>query len=449
MFFSVMLRFFNQKGCMLSDKPTILLVNPPIYDFTAYDFWVKPYGLLRVGGRLRGRCRLLLWDYLDRFCPENSADGGAAGTFGRGKFRCEKINKPSLFEDIPRHFYRFGKPRESFISYLKTQPPADVVLVATMMTYWYPGVQEVISDIRRIWPRTPIILGGFYASFLPQHAAQLGADEMIIGENFSNSRYLAPLCEQEGLPCWELYPVLKTAVLTLTVGCPFRCAYCSVSLTKKPFTIRPLAQVIEELKQILRLGATDVAFYDDALLFKAHEGIIPFLDTVLQQGYPVRFHTPNGLHARFLTKPIAQKMVRAGFRTFYIGYESSSPAFHQQDGGKITPEDLLQARDALYQANALKNAVVYEMLGHPRLDPCQLENSMKTASQLGFQIMLSDFSPLPKTPDGELCGDKINLAEPLNHNKTVFPIRLLGFEQVNQFKDLCRQLNRSVRQRGV
>ena len=26
----------------------ILLVNPPIYDFTAYDFWLKPYDLLSI-----------------------------------------------------------------------------------------------------------------------------------------------------------------------------------------------------------------------------------------------------------------------------------------------------------------------------------------------------------------------------------------------------------------
>jgi hypothetical protein len=35
-------------------KPRILLVNPPIYDFSAYDFWLKPYGMPRVAGFLRG-----------------------------------------------------------------------------------------------------------------------------------------------------------------------------------------------------------------------------------------------------------------------------------------------------------------------------------------------------------------------------------------------------------
>jgi len=28
----------------------ILLINPWIYDFAAYDLWVKPLGLLSLGG---------------------------------------------------------------------------------------------------------------------------------------------------------------------------------------------------------------------------------------------------------------------------------------------------------------------------------------------------------------------------------------------------------------
>ncbi len=31
----------------------VLLLNPWIYDFAAYDLWLKPFGLLRVGALLR------------------------------------------------------------------------------------------------------------------------------------------------------------------------------------------------------------------------------------------------------------------------------------------------------------------------------------------------------------------------------------------------------------
>jgi hypothetical protein len=34
-------------------KKTILLINPWIYDFAAYDFWIKPMGLMMLGAILR------------------------------------------------------------------------------------------------------------------------------------------------------------------------------------------------------------------------------------------------------------------------------------------------------------------------------------------------------------------------------------------------------------
>jgi hypothetical protein len=66
---------------------------------------------------------------------------------------------------------------------------------------------------------------------------------------------------------------------------------------------------------------------------------------------------------------------------------------------------------------------------------------MHFVHSLGIRIMLADFSPIPGTPDGELCRQYTDLSEPLNHNKTAFPIRLLGKEKVNYFKELCRQMN--------
>jgi hypothetical protein len=36
--------------------------------------------------------------------------------------------------------------------------------------------------------------------------------------------------------------------------------------------------------------------------------------------------------------------------------------------------------------------------------------------------------------------------EPLFHNKTAFPIILLGFDEVNRLKDLQRKLNRALPQ---
>jgi len=66
-------------------KPPILLVNPPIYDFSAYDFWLKPYGMLRVAGMLRGLADFSLFDYLDRFDPRVPHGRYRSDGWGRGE----------------------------------------------------------------------------------------------------------------------------------------------------------------------------------------------------------------------------------------------------------------------------------------------------------------------------------------------------------------------------
>jgi hypothetical protein len=165
-------------------KPRILLVNPPIYDFAAYDFWLKPYGLLSVAGYLHSSADFNLFDYLDRLHPFAAQQTGIeSDRWGRGRFYRERISPPSCLKHIPRYFRRFGLPRDLFRDFLATQQKCDFVLIQTMMTYWYPGVQEVIEDIRDAWPDTKIILGGNYVTLCSKHAQKLGADLIVPGTN--------------------------------------------------------------------------------------------------------------------------------------------------------------------------------------------------------------------------------------------------------------------------
>src|SRR5436190_23826286 len=87
-------------------KPRILLVNPPIYDFSAYDFWLKPCGLLRVAGFLRGQADFSLFDFLDRLDPRVPEKNYRADPWGRGEFFSQVAVKPPIFADITRRFYR-------------------------------------------------------------------------------------------------------------------------------------------------------------------------------------------------------------------------------------------------------------------------------------------------------------------------------------------------------
>jgi radical SAM superfamily enzyme YgiQ (UPF0313 family) len=83
----------------------------------------------------------------------------------------------------------------------------------------------------------------------------------------------------------------------------------------------------------------------------------------------------------------------------------------------------------------------YLIMGHPHGEQQDVETSMRFANRLGLRLMLSEFSPIPGTPDGEMCRQWVDLDEPLWHNKTIFPLRFLGAEDVQRLKQLCRELN--------
>ena len=432
---------------MMSAK--VLLVNPPVYDFAAYDFWLRPYGLLTIAGYLRGRAQFKLFDYLDRAHPfavgqkELESD-----QWRRGRFYCEQIPNPPMLSDIPRYFRRFGLPRNFFEDFLTQQGPFDFVLIQTMMTYWYQGVKEVTEHIRNVWPKAKIILGGNYVTLCCSHAQGLGADLLVEGTN------LEPLWEHLGIEpdskqpaLWEAYDKLNVGVLKLSDGCPFDCSYCSVPKVYGKFKARPLERSLAELQLLAKRGVENIAFYDDALLFEPEKVFVPFLEEVLKRNIKIDFHSPNGLNARFITRQLAELMVQAGFKTFYLGFESTSLEWQRSTGSKVSSDELARAVNHLTAAGAdPKSITAYQILGHPHIKTQQLEASMNFVNSLGIHGMLADFSPIPGTPDGEECRKWVDMDEPLFHNKTAFPIILLGFDEVNRLKDLQRKLNRSPAQ---
>lgn len=424
----------------------MLLVNPPIYDFAAYDFWLKPYGLLRVAGMLRGIADLRLFDYLDRRHP--AAGTSRSDRWGRGKFAAQRIETPPPLRGVRRRFRRYGLPRDQFAEFLAASEPYDFALIQTSMTYWYGSVRETIEDLRRWSGATRIVLGGVYASLCPAHARGLAADHIIEGAD------LEPLWNCLGVrgdpdqpALWEVYPDLSVGVLKLTDGCPFRCTYCSVDRLYDGFAVRPVDIALSELEALVDRGVADIAFYDDALLHQADAGLLPLLRAAQKRGLlgQVHFHTPNALNARFVTAEIADAMVAAGFETFYLGFESNSEPWQRNTGGKVGSEELAAAVSHLIAAGADRREITaYLILGHPATDDQHVADSMRYVHSLGIRIMLSDYSPIPGTPDGDACSDIADLAEPLWHNKTAFTLRCLGETRVNELKALGKALNGSL-----
>jgi radical SAM superfamily enzyme YgiQ (UPF0313 family) len=427
----------------------ILLVNPPIYDFAAYDFWLKPYGLLRLGGALKnaGHC-VKLFDFADKDSfREELRFKGKTDNYGRGKLPHKIIQTPPVLTGIKRKYKRYGLPSEHFEKVLNEWQP-DAVFLTCTMTYWYPGLQEVAQIVRKILPSAYIALGGQYSAILPEHAQNLISPDFLYGrdspEQFQQKFGCLP--DQDALPLWREYRKLPYGVIRLTEGCPFECSYCAVRKIVR-YRVRPLDFPVAEAQELHSLGVKDVAFYDDALLFDFDRVLLLFLTEISKRGISFRFHTPNSLHIRFITREIAQALKKANFVSLFLSLETAgenSPLTK----GKVTRKQLESAVLFLIDAGfAPQEISVYLLLGHPLIPLEEVRSSIDYIHSLGLRSHLAEFSPIPGTPDGDLALKSFP-SDPLVQNKTFYSSVALTEEKLNQIKLFTKRLNASVTRRS-
>jgi radical SAM superfamily enzyme YgiQ (UPF0313 family) len=415
-------------------KGQVLLINPWIYDFAAYNLWIEPLGLLTIAAVLRENgYGVTLIDCLAPFpgAPQARPDGS-------GKFAKAVIESPEAVSFVPRRFGRYGLPLDLFEAALAASPVPDLVLVASGMTYWYPGVVDAIRQVRKRFDSVPVVLGGVYATLCQDHARERsGADEVIAGpglvaalrladwttasdsgpERYADPRTWPPPARQLLPPA----PVSRGFAGVLTAwGCPFRCTYCASHRLQPGYVQRKPSAVVSEILACTRRGVRDFAFYDDALLLNAACHIVPILEGVLAQGVRARFHTPNGIHAREISPELAGLMRRAGFASVRLSLETVDACRQRATGGKVTTDIFAQAVAHLEAAGFTSGELAaYVLAGLPDQPLSEVEASIRTVHRLGIQARLALFSPIPGTPDGDRALPPV--ADPLLHNNTVYP----------------------------
>lgn len=412
----------------------ILLVNPWIYDFAAFNLWARPLGLFRVA------------EYLSSFDTElffiDCTGSHTGGHFGVGKYADEEVEKPSLLKSIPRLFKRYGIGTDDFVRRVRAAMPFDAVMMTSLMSYWYPGVQRSIAIIRELAGDVPILLGGIYATLYQEHAAATsGADFIFRGPvtgslKFALSTFGFRLRKKgDAKPYYRLNLCTHYAFAALQTseGCPFRCSYCaSELLSGSKYSRRTPEEVLSEISVLLDEGIQDYAFYDDALLYDAGNHIKPVLKKIASSGWPVRFHSPNGLHARFLDEEIAQLMRRANFKTIRMSLETVNRERQRSTGAKVTNSDLEKAVAVLRLAGFTKNDLgVYLMYGLPGQELSEVMEGVRFLQSLDVKIYLAEFSPVRGTRAWtELVQNGIidETLDPLLTNNSVFPFLYSGYD---------------------
>lgn len=426
---------------MKHDAPHILLVNPWIHDFAAYDFWAKPLGLLTLASILRYHgFNITCLDCLDRFHPKASQTDPYA-RYGRGPYLKTKIPKPVGLEDIPRNFSRYGIKKKWFREDLLAIQKPDLVLVTSMMTYWYPGVQETIGVIKEFFPDVTIILGGIYASLCHEHAQNYsGAHHVVKGSGekhilklvgdytgFSvKAKFNPDDLDTYPYPAFELQRKITYIPLLTSRGCPFVCKYCASHFLNPKRMVRNPESVVQEIKYWHeKYKVEDFAFYDDALLVNAGKYAVPMLEGIIKYGLKVRFHTPNAVHIREISKQTARLMFQAGFKTVRLGLETTAFNIRNELDVKVTAAEFEKAVTSLKEAGFEKELIgAYLLTGLPGQEIKSIEDSIKTVRQNQVIPILAHYSPIPHTAlwSRAVSSSRYDLeSDPIFTNNAIFP----------------------------
>jgi radical SAM superfamily enzyme YgiQ (UPF0313 family) len=418
----------------------LLLINPWIYDFTAYDLWSKPLGLLYIASFLRKhRFDISYIDCMDKY------DIGwqpKVKQYGQGKFYSTEIEKPEILKHIQRKYSRYGIPEKSFIERLQNLPKPDAVLITSIMTYWYLGPKKVVEIIREVYPGVPIILGGIYATLLSEHAKiNVKPDYLITGlGEIKVLELLSKIFELDykqfdipasiddfPYPAFDLINHPDYMIIMTARGCPYDCSFCAQKKISMPFTQRSPDNVFQELKyHYQKFKVRDFAFYDDALFTNKKKHIEIILEKVIDSRLPIRFHSPNGLFAKYIDERLAKLMYQSNFKTIRLSFETSNEDRRKDMYSKVSNDDMVKAVENLEMAGYTRSKIeAYALMGLPGQELTEIVATMIFLNNLGVQIKLASFSPIPGTLDFNRAVESGRISEdidPLLTNKTIFPL---------------------------
>jgi radical SAM superfamily enzyme YgiQ (UPF0313 family) len=210
--------------------------------------------------------------------------------------------------------------------------PADLVGISCM-TYNAPRAYEIADRFRA--QRTPVILGGYHPTLLPQEAIE-HADSVCLGDAEPVARqivedlaggglepyYVAEPCSLAGLPHPRRDLIRRRDYIPLdavqaTRGCDRSCAFCSVAaFHRSHFRARPVAEVVDEMAGLGR----NLLLLDDSLTCSKEYAAELFAAMIPLKK---RWFSQSSVSLAFDSELLDLAM-RSGCKGLFIGFESLS-----------------------------------------------------------------------------------------------------------------------------
>lgn len=179
----------------------------------------------------------------------------------------------------------------------------DKIYVTSLFTYAWKPVHDTIDFYKQWYPKAEIILGGIYASLMPEHAAAAGV-EVFTGVWDEVENYM---------PAWDLVPGWKSSILFSSRGCIRKCPFCGVRLCEPNFIAS------QSVRHLIFSGHKKIVCWDNNILAS------PYLKNIFEEfkesGLEVDFN--QGLDARLLTAEVAYLLKNMKIKTIRLAYDET------------------------------------------------------------------------------------------------------------------------------
>ncbi|MCS7181242.1 MAG: radical SAM protein, partial [bacterium] len=413
----------------------------------------KPLGFLKVIDLFKKNgFEIFYFDFLDRNHEFYKNIKVKKGKYGCGNYFYKEVEKPQIYKNVPRKYKRFGLPTNIFLDFLKNIGDLDFIFITTGMTYWVLGVREVINIIKQLYPKVPIIVGGIYTSFCYEDAQNLKANYIFKGKDilkfsyeFSSIFNIDIKMPERIEPFWNVYKKLDYLVIKTSSGCPFSCWYCGIKQIEGVYKKRDVEEVVEEIiKNVEKFKIEDIAFYDDALFFNFEEHLYRILEKITKNTKNLRFHTPNGIHPKFIKKEVSFILKETNFKTIRLSLETINDKRNKESDNKVNFNEFEMCVRNLVDAGFRKEEIgVYILAGLPNQKPEEVIKTINILKNYPLKIKIAEYSPIPGTVDFEIAKNlypELPISDPLFQNNSIYPLWNFKnkWEIINQIKQMIK-----------
>ncbi|KKN78499.1 hypothetical protein LCGC14_0350310 [marine sediment metagenome] len=330
---------------------------------------------------------------------------------------------------IASHLKRKGIPAYVYMNYLDERHTKDkdydLVLEDVLkenpqyvgiscMTTQYMGALDLTKRIKGL-SDVPVVWGGHHVNAYGCNGADLGVrgwGEFNAERIYNN----APLFVKRGIPAnlpldfstvINYQPVerlmrgrmVKQASIMTSYGCPYKCRFCVNAIKDSQVIYRDIKAVVQEIKQVLSMGANSIAFYDE-LFWAKPKRVVDIIKNLKVEG----FNFPWLALARIDSRLEDLKYLASnGCEEIHFGVESGSQRMIDECINKrIKIKDVIPVLQRVLDADIMPRAsFIFGMPGETMDDVSQtIHLIMEMAERFGNRFVINAFFfyPIPNTP---------------------------------------------------